>query len=187
VCILFALVVLLFFQVQGFIGNVETKRAEAGSDARLRAMDQQMQALRGQFNGLLAESIENRLRLLQKSVDSGKASADDLRVFAELQRDLALLESYAGRGTPVPAAESFEHMRYQPLVTAPPPRVVRNDQLLDEVRQLKLLFVVSATGIALVALVLAVLYALRQRRGLRTLEAPLHAVPGLEPPDPRDD
>jgi hypothetical protein len=179
--ILLALALLLYFQVNGFIAGLETRQAAVPGDARLAAMGQQMEVLRGKFNGLLAESVESRLRLLQRNVEAGKASPEDLRAFAELQHDLALLETYASRGAPIPDPATLEHARYQPLAAASAPRMVRNEELLVEVRQLKVLLYSCAAILAAGCLLLA-LYGLGRRRLERTLEYTAPPLPELEPP-----
>jgi hypothetical protein len=147
VIVLLAAALLLLFQARGFLDHFETRlAAQAGGDARLQAMGQHMEALRGKFNGLLAESIETRLKALEKNIDAGKVGSDDLRAFEELQKDLKLLENYAGRGE----AMSFDyaqrdHSRFRPLPDTKP--VVRNDELMSEVLELKNLLYFCAAGL----------------------------------------
>lgn len=97
--LLWATVLLLFFQVHGFLDRVEAQlRAQATSgDGRIRAIRQQMDALQDKFNALLAESVEVRLKNLEKSVAVGRVGAEDLKAFQELKDDLRALETYAAR------------------------------------------------------------------------------------------
>lgn len=177
-CLLLTLVLVLFFQVQDFLGRIETQLAvEPGADPRLRAIGLQMETLRGRFNGLLAESIEMRLKSLEKSVEAGKVTADDLRQFEELQRDLRLLETYAG--TPEAAKLDYaerEHSRYRP---APTSQAGRNEPLINEVLEIKLLVNACLVSIALSVLILVGYYWKRHRAEVRYLRGMAGQVPML--------
>lgn len=139
-CLLFTVVCVLLFQARGFLDRFETKlTAEAGGENRLQAINRQVDALQGKFNGLLAESVETRLKTLEKSVESGKVGPEDLRVFEELKSDLQRLENYAE--TSGPALFDYaqhEHSRYHRVPDAKQP--VGNRDLLDQVLELKSLF-----------------------------------------------
>lgn len=146
-CLLLASALMLFFQVRSFLGHIETKLvSESGGGARLRAMGLQMEALRGKFHGLLADSVEVRLRTLEKSVETGKISGDDLRAFEELQRDIKLLESYAvTAGTMGLDYAEREHSRFRPI---PEARSTHNEQLMSEMVEVKTLFYFCLAGMA---------------------------------------
>jgi hypothetical protein len=178
-CLLLASVLVLFFQVRGFLDHIETRliAESSGVDIRLRAMGQQMEALRGKFHGLLAESVEMRLKSLEKIVESGKVSADDLRAFEELQKDLKALENYAGTsgvgGLDYPAQE---HSRFRPMAQ---PQVVHNTGLMAEVVELKTLFYFCLVGIAVSAVAMVGYYWIRQRRHARYIHDLVGAMPML--------
>jgi hypothetical protein len=161
-CLLLASALMLFFQVRSFLGHIETKLvSESGGDPRLRAIGLQMEALRGKFHGLLAESVEVRLKSLEKNVEAGKITADDLRAFEELQKDLKLLESYAGAGgTTALDYSEREHSRFRAIPEAGP---VRNEQLLSEMVEVKTLFYLCLAGIATGTLMMMGYYWMRHR------------------------
>jgi hypothetical protein len=171
ICVLLASVLVLFFQFRSFLGHLEVRLAtESGGHTRIRAMSQQMEALRDRFNGLLAESVEVRLKALEKSVEAGKVSADDLRVFAELQKDINLLESYASGG----GALSFdyaqrEHSRFRALPETKP--AARNDDLMNEVLALKSLFYLCVAGLMTGTAAIMGCYWALHRRNVRYLGA----------------
>jgi hypothetical protein len=138
---------LVFVQTGGFLNHLETRlSAEAGGDARLQAMTRHMENLRGKFNGLLAESIEARLKALEKTLETGKIGSEDLRSFEELQKDLRLLEHAAGRGEALSLDYAQrEHERFRPVPDGKP--VIRNDELLSEILELKSLIYLCAAGL----------------------------------------
>lgn len=170
--LLIAAVILLFLQVKGFLNHLEARPELPAGDGRLQVLDQQMQSLRSRFNGLLAESVENRLRILQNNLDKGVISAEDLRIFAELQRDLSLLEHYSGTGVAVPGSASLEHDRYQPAPTPAVTHRAGNEQLVGEVRELKVLLLICTT-LLIVAGMLSAFHHARRHRSLPRSEPPL--------------
>ncbi len=183
-CLLLASVLILFFQVRGFLGHLETRlSAESGGDNRLRAINQHMEALQGKFNALLAESVELRLKTLEKNVESGKVVADDLRTFESLRIDLKALESYAqSSGAMGLDYARQEHGRYQALATQQP--VLRNDELKGELAELKTLFY-GCLAVFAVALLAMASYWSSQRRTIRRLET-LAAPPPMLASPPSD-
>jgi len=182
-CLLLVSVLVLFFQVRGFLDHIETRliAESASGGTRLRAMSQQMEGLRGKFHGLLAESVEVRLKSLEKIVESGKVGASDLEAFEALQKDLKALESYAGDmgagGLDYPAQE---HSRFRPMV----PQVQAaptGGQLLAEVVELRVLFYGCLAGLALGLVMMAGYYWARRRQHARYL----HDLAGQFPVLPR--
>jgi hypothetical protein len=169
-CLLLALVLVLFFQVRGFLAHLETRLAvESGGNTRIHAIGQHMEALQGKFNALLAESVEMRLKTLEKSVETGKVGAVDLRTFEVLKNDLELLENYAVRS----GALGFdyaqqEHSRFRAVPETKP--IVRNDELMNEILALRSLFYLCLATLGL-SVVIAGGYWLHQRKKVRWLES----------------
>lgn len=180
-CLLLGSVLVLFVQVSGFLGHVETKLAvESGGDSRLRAMSQHLGDLRGRFHGLLEESVETRLKELEKTVANGKVNFDDLKAFGELQKDIEALENYAiANGTQGFDYARREHDRFRALPGQTP--VPRNDELLREAVELKNLVYFCAAGLATGTALMLGYYWVLQRRNARYLEAMSLRVPLLPP------
>lgn len=174
-CLLLVSALVLFFEVRSFLGHLESRLA-VGGHGRLQAMSQQMEALRGRFNGILAESIEVRLKALEKNLAAGKVGADDLRAFEELQKDIAILERYAGSGGPAVLNEAGEHDRFRALRSPQPG--IRDTDLVNEVAELKHLFYFCLAGLATGTGMMLGYYWVNQRRCLRA-----HRVPLLTPPE----
>ena len=171
-----------------FLTHLETRlSAEAGGTARLQAMTRQMENLRGKFNGLLAESIEARLKALEKSLETGRIGADELRSFEELQKDLGLLEHSARRGEALGLDYAQrEHARFRPVPDGTP--VVRNEELLSEVLELKSLLYLCAAGLLATGGATMIGCCWIAGRGkTRYLGAPNKRGPLLSPPTPDDD
>ena len=148
--LLLVLVLVLFFQINAFLSGLEARLAiGSGGEARLSAMSQQMDSLKGKLNGLLADSVEIRLKTLEKNVSAGKVSADDLDAFHSLQRDLNLLEDYAlAAGSAVLDYDRNEHPRFQPLAGSASAVLPSNHELVNEIARLKGLFYLCLTGLA---------------------------------------
>lgn len=180
-CLLLGSVLVLFVQVSGFLGHVETKLAvESGGASRLRAMSQHLGDLRGRFHGLLEESVETRLKELEKTVANGKVNLDDLKAFGELQKDIEALENYAiANGTQGFDYARREHDRFRALPEQTP--VPRNDELLREAVELKNLVYFCAAGLATGTALMLGYYWVLQRRNARYLEAMSLRAPLLPP------
>lgn|GEM_PF-1558523 len=144
--------------------------------ARIKAINQQIDALQRKFGVLLAESVETRLKALQKNIETGTVSSADIATFEQLRNDLTLLEGYAEAG----GANAFdstqiEHSRFRRL---PGSEVVRNEELMNEVLQVKNLLYFCAASLATTT-VLVSGYWLRQRSRTHRIYSRLAAVPML--------
>lgn len=181
---LLGMALLLFFQVGSFLKRFETAvPVSRNADPRIEALNQQVAAIQDKFNLLLAESVEMRLKTLEKSVAGGKVSADELRAFEELKHDLKTLENYATvSGIQTFDDAQLEHSRYQRIPEAD--KAVSTRELLDEVAELKNLFYLSLAGFVGSAFVAAGSY-FRQREDTGQLGAD-PARPHLLTRDPPD-
>jgi len=105
-----------FYQIYTDLNRLESRvaRASGAGVERLRVMGRQMDTLRDRLHGLMAESVEIRLKSLDRNIATGKVSTDDLVLFQALQTDLKSLETYAGAtGGDGLDSERSEHPRYQ--------------------------------------------------------------------------
>lgn len=144
--------------------------------ARIKAINRQIDALQRKFGVLLAESVEMRLKTLQKNIDMGTVSSADIAAFEQLRNDLAVLEGYAeASGADVFDSTEIEHSRFRRL---PGSAVVRNEELMDEVLQVKNLLYFCAASLATTT-VLVSGYWLRQRSRAHRLYSRMAAVPML--------
>lgn len=180
--LLLASVLVLFFQVQGFLSHLETRLAvEAHGDARLHAINQHVEVLQGKFNALLAESVEVRLKALEQSVANGRIGGDDLRNFETLKNDLKLLENYTEKsGGNLTDYAPQEHPRFQAMPSTQ--KVWRPEELRSEFLQLQNLFYLCLAVLAL-SFLMVTGYWFWQRHRFRRLESPA-AHPLLARPVP---
>jgi hypothetical protein len=148
----------------------------ATGHARINAISQQMETLQRKFGVLLAESVEMRLKDLQKNIEAGTISAADLETFERLRNDLAILEGYAeaGGANAFDSAE-IEHSRFRPL---PVSGLVRNEELMEEVVKVKNLLYFCAASLATTTVLISG-YWLRQRSRTHRIQSRMSAVPML--------
>lgn len=146
----------LLFLLGGYLNEMERRlSAHSGGEQRVAMMGREMDYLRIKLNGLLADSVEIRIKSLERAVAEGRVSSDEIQSFSLLQNDLNLLENYSkASGGDFPDSRRSEHARYQPVANAP---TLSNQQLLEEVARIKGLFYLCLYGLAAGAGVVLVL------------------------------
>lgn len=177
---LFAAVLILFFQVEGFLGRLEPQKLPAtnGHD-RLQVISEQVDTLQGKFSVLMVESVETRLRTLEKNIAAGNANAEDLRAFEQLKHDLAMLRRYADfSGIAALDGAILEHDRYQ--LQAPAEAVESpKESLAREVRELRNLTYLILLGLASSSLIGASLWLKHRREQTQRLGGVANRAPLL--------
>lgn len=170
----------VFFQLYRDINRLESTVA-MGSVAgmeRLRVMGQQMDTLRDRLHGLMAESVEIRLKTLDRNIASGKVGTEDLILFQALQNDLKSLETYASvTGGAGLDGESNEHARYKTasgMTTA----ALAQSEMLKEISRLRTLLYLCLTGLVAGGGVLGARYWIASQRPA-ALTHPRSAKPPL--------
>lgn len=112
--VLLAGLLTLFHELSGELDALEARLVQETGGDRLHAIDQQMDTLRNRLHGLMADSVEIRLKSLERNLAEGRVSPEDLKLFDTLQNDLKALQDYAeGSGAQSLEYESREHPRYQ--------------------------------------------------------------------------
>jgi hypothetical protein len=146
--VLMVAVLLLVVQFRTVLVAMENRlNLDAAGDGRIQAIGQQLEGLRGKLNGLLAESVEIRLKSLEQSIADGKVNGDEMAALQSLQNDFRQIETYSS----VTGGVSFdsargEHPRFQ-SVTGPIPARMGNQELLREIARLRTLFYLCLTGL----------------------------------------
>lgn len=146
IVLLLAGVFALFLQFRGELETLESSVIrESGGGERLRAMSRQMEVLRDRLHGLMADSVEIRLKTLERNLAAGKVNGDDLILFQTLQNDMQSLEAYAM----APNASGLdyaarEHPRFQPVGVAG--TVLTHGEMLGEISRLRTLLYLCLTG-----------------------------------------
>lgn len=182
-CLLLVSILVLFFQVQSFLGHVETTvaTADAGGETRLRAIGRQVEMLRDKLHGALADSVELRLKALERNIDAGKVGADDVRAFEELLKDLKLLEDYAESGPATALDDSRrDHGRFRPLPGGE--GGFGKSNLVQELADLKTLFYFCLAGLGTGTVVMVGYYWVLQRRNYRRIRTVAGQLPVLPRP-----
>ena len=135
------------YQIKIELDGLETRLLQPAGNPRLDAISQQMSGLRGRLHGLMADSVEMRLKSLERNLATGHINGDDLQVFQSLQRDLQSLETFAGSpdGAMIGVGQA-DHPRYQALAAAVP-GLAGNAELLQEISRLRTLLYLCLTGL----------------------------------------
>lgn len=154
----FILAVLAFYQFKTELDRLESSvlsQPESGGSLRLDAVGQQMDILRNRLNGLMVDSVEIRLKALERNIASGQVRAEDLGAFQSLQNDLRLLQSSSADGNgAVPDSTALDHPRYQAAAIASA-ALMKNADVLKEISRLRTLLYFCLTGFVACSGVLA--------------------------------
>lgn len=135
------------YQIKIELDGLEARLLQPAGNPRLDAISQQMSGLRGRLHGLMADSVEMRLKSLERNLATGHVNGDDLQAFQSLQRDLQSLETFAGSpdGAMMGVGQA-DHPRYQALAAAVP-GLAGNAELLQEISRLRTLLYLCLTGL----------------------------------------
>jgi hypothetical protein len=74
----------------------------------------ELDALQGRLAGLMKDSVERKLRMLEKSVQNGDFGAEDLKLLEDLKTELAFLRNYAAVGGDLQTLGEHERYRMSP-------------------------------------------------------------------------
>ncbi|AAU92285.1 hypothetical protein MCA1668 [Methylococcus capsulatus str. Bath] len=77
----------------------------------LQQYQNELDSLQGRVAGLMKDSVENKLRTLERSVQNGRFGADEAELLEALKYELRFLQSYATQGGQLKSAG--EHERYR--------------------------------------------------------------------------
>ena len=146
--LLLTAVLAVFWQFHTQLNTLEARLVmDASGGERLKAMNQQMALLRDRLHSVMADSVEIRMKALERSIASGKVGGDDLILFRTLQNDLQSLEGYAAAtGNPLPDSAAREHPRYQAAGMAAA-GALAHSEMLQEIARLRTLLYLCLTGL----------------------------------------
>lgn len=175
--VLFAACLCSFAMLLYLSNRLETRIAgSTEGEVRIKAINQQVEALQHRFGALLAESVEMRLKALQSKMEKGMVSSADMAAFEQLKNDLMLLQGYADAGgADALDGTAIEHARFRRL---PDSGTVRNQELMDEVLHVKNLLYFCAASLATTAVLISG-YWLGQRSRLHRIGSEIASVPML--------
>lgn len=176
--VLLAGLLTLFYQLQGDLDLLESQlMTETGGD-RMRVMGQELASLQGRLHGLMADSVEIRLKTLEQNLASGHVTPDVLHQFEILQNDIRALETYAdGPGSPNLDKVTPDHPRYAAMGVAGAPALTKAE-MFREISKLRTLLYLCFTGLVATGGVLLGRYWLTASRPPQIVDA-RHTRPPL--------
>ena len=167
----------IFHQLQGDLDLLESQlMTESGGD-RMKAMGGQMVLLQSRLHGLMADSVEIRLKALEQNMASGHVTPEVMHQFEVLQNDIKVLESYTqGPDSPNLDTAIPEHPRYASAVAQGAPGLTKVE-MFREISRLRTLLYLCLTGLVATGGVLLGRYWLTSARS-----AQLPHTPSRKPP-----
>lgn len=111
---------------------------ESGDAQRIRQYNRRLDRLEERMTAFIADSVENRLRTLEKNVESGNVGAGEIGAVQELKNEVKLLETYsAGKSGDLTDPARMDHPRFRP--TPGSEQAASLAGMVDEVAKLKTL------------------------------------------------
>jgi hypothetical protein len=156
-----------------------TIAATPKGEGRVQGYDQEVEALQHKITGLITASIESKLQAIENRIQTGKISLEDVRTIDDLKNDLGILKAYSAR----PALHPVDKRALIPETHQP---AYREDDLLEEIAQLKSLFYVSVASFGVAAAVVGGYWLHSSSRNVRRIASGIARIPALlERKDPR--
>lgn len=135
----------LLDRFQGGFGKLES-----GDTAKIRQYNEKLESLQDRMTVFIADSVENRIGLLEKSVEKGSVGSQEIKTLEDLKSELRLLESFAaGKRGDLTDTSLLDHARFH---TTPGSRnSAGNEELLGELVRVKSLLYFSLASCGLMA------------------------------------
>lgn len=127
--------------------HADLVESEDGDSKRIRRYNEKLQSLQDRMTVFVADSVETKLKSLEKNVSTGTVGTQEIKTLEELKGEVKLLEKYSyGRHANLTDPIRLDHSRFQ-LVPGTEPLPVEGD-LLYEVSKLKhlLYFSIASCG-----------------------------------------
>ena len=152
-------------------GQLIRPGAEAHAEHR-----QQLLSFETRLARVLSVSVESKLRALERSVERGPLTAEELRLIEATANELRLLQSNpAALAASASSLDQKEHPRYRSVAAGG--SEAETGALLHHIAKLRQFYYASLIGFALFALLAAGLW-LNTRRHHRLIDAPIrHRLP----------
>jgi hypothetical protein len=116
---------------QGRLAGVEDS-----DTVRIKQYNQQLEALQDRMASFVVDSVENKLKALDRNVTEGVVGAQEIKTLEELKGEVKLLEKYSvGRKGNLTDSSRLEHPRFQ--ITPGTQNTPSSADLLNEVSQMK--------------------------------------------------
>lgn len=139
----------LFERFQGRLAGVED------SDAlRIRQYNEKLESLQNRMTVFVADSVETKLKSLERNVTAGTVGAQEIKTLEELKGEVKLLEDYsAGKHGKLLDPSRLDHARFQSIPGSDNNTAPAGD-LLYEVSQIKRLLYLGIASCGLVGLMI---------------------------------
>lgn len=137
----------LFYQLQGELDLLESQLMTEAGGERMKSMGEQMVLLQNRLQGLMADSVEIRLKALERTMANGSVTPEVIHQFEVLQNDIRSLETYA-QGPNAPNLDQAipEHPRYSAMPGAVSPTLTKAE-MFREISRLRTLLYLCLTGL----------------------------------------
>lgn len=133
---------------QGRLANVEDRDA-----TRIRLYNEKLEALQNRMTVFVADSVETKLKTLEKNVTAGTVGSQEIKTLEELKGEVKLLETYSsGKRANLTDPARLDHARFQ--TTPGSEATAAGGDLLYEVSQMKRLLYLSIASCGLVGLMI---------------------------------
>jgi hypothetical protein len=109
---------------------------EDSDTIRIHQYNQKLEALQDRMTAFVADSVENKLKILEKNVTEGTVGVQEIKTLEELKGEVKLLEKYSvGRKGNLTDSTRLDHARFQ--ITPGTQNITASEDLLHEVSQMK--------------------------------------------------
>lgn len=169
----------IFYQLQKDLDGLESQLIHEAGGQRMKVMGEEMAKLQGRLQGLMADSVEIRLKALERNLASGQITPELMQQFDVLKNDIRSLEDYADGPHVRDLGEALpEHPRYRETPEAAS-KVLTKAEMFQEISRLRVLLYLCLTGLVATGGVLLGRYWLMVGRPPPRLPAQTAAKPPL--------
>ncbi|WP_255556381.1 hypothetical protein [Methylococcus sp. Mc7] len=111
-----AIMVLILWRGEALFRGLNASYGEhtAIRNPDLQQYQNELDSLQGRVAGLMKDSVENKLRMLEKSVQGGRFGPDEAGLLEALKSELRFLQNYATQGGQFKSAGEHERYRMSP-------------------------------------------------------------------------
>jgi hypothetical protein len=137
----------MFERLHGRLAGVEDSDA-----VRIRQYNEKLESLQNRMTAFVADSVETKLKALEKNVTAGTVGAQEIKTLEELKGEVKLLETYSvGKRANLTDPSRLDHARFQTTPGSENAAVAGGD-LLYEVSQMKRLLYLGIASCGFVGL-----------------------------------
>jgi hypothetical protein len=109
---------------------------EDSDTVKIRQYNQKLEALQDRMTAFVADSVETKIKTLEKNVTEGTVGTQEIKTLEELKGEVKLLEKYsAAKGGNLTDSSRLDHARFQ--ITPGSQSTASSGDLLYEVSKMK--------------------------------------------------